>query len=154
VRRKRWALAALAVAGLAAATAARAEPAPAVTDAESALDAFHAALAAGDHDGALARLAPEIVIFEAGGAELSRDEYAQHHLAGDMEFVAATTTERVDRRSGTCGDFVWVLTRSKTTGTYRDKNVATSNVETALLARGEGGWQVVHLHWSSRSSSK
>lgn len=132
--------------------AAAAQAPPAVAEAEAALDAFHAALAASDRDRALARLALDVVIFEAGGAELSRDEYAQHHLAGDMEYLKATATERVDRRSGASGDLVWVLTRSRTSGTFRDKPVATQGVETALLARSASGWQIVHLHWSSRAA--
>lgn len=141
-------LAALAGSGAAAAQA----TSPAVVEAEAALDSFHAALAAGDRERALAALAPEIVIFEAGGAELSRDEYAHHHLAGDMEYLQATATERVDRRSGASGDVVWVLTRSRTSGTFRDKPVATQGVETALLVRSASGWRIVHLHWSSRAA--
>jgi len=139
---------ALGVTVLAAGAALAASP-PAAAEAEIALDGFHAALAAGDRDAALAKLDPAVVIFEAGGAELSRDEYASHHLAGDMEFLAATTTERVDRRSGASCDLVWVLTRTKTTGTWEGKDVASRGTETALLARGPDGWKIVHLHWSS-----
>jgi len=28
------------------------------------------------------------------------------------------------------------------------------SVETALLSRGEQGWKIVHLHWSSRTARK
>ena len=132
--------------------AVRGESTSATAEAEKALDAFQTALATGDKDGALALLAPEVVIFESGGAELSRDEYAHHHLAGDIEYLAATKTERVDRRSGASGDLVWVLTRSKTTGTFRGKPVATQGVETALLAHSADGWRIVHLHWSSHAA--
>src|SRR5690606_29848204 len=48
--------------------------------AAEAVDAFHAALRAGDRDAALAVLAEDALIFEAGGAERSRAEYASHHL--------------------------------------------------------------------------
>ena len=143
-------VAAFAVAGAAVAAAA----APAVGEAEAALDAFHGALAAGDREGALAQLDPAVVIFEAGGAELSREEYASHHLAGDMEYLAATETERVDRRSGASGELVWVLTRSKTTGTFRGEDVSSRGTETALLARSANGWRIVHLHWSSRAAKR
>lgn len=134
--------------------AAHGETSPAVAEAEAALDAFHAALEGGDRDGALARLDPAVVIFESGGAELSRDEYASHHLAGDIEFLAATATERMDRRSGASGDLVWLLTRTKTSGAFRDKEVSVRGVETALLSRGEDGWRIVHLHWSSRAAKR
>jgi len=150
VRRALVALAVCACGTIVAASAAFAEPAEAVAEAEAVLDAFQAALVAGDREGALARLAPEVVIFEAGGAELSRDEYAHHHLAGDMEYLAATRTERVDRRSGTSGELVWALTRSKASGDFRGRPVATLGTETALLARTPDGWRIVHLHWSSR----
>jgi len=148
-------LLAAALAGIAlAAAVARAEPASAVVEAERALEAFHAALAAGDRDGALARLSTAVVIFEAGGAELSRDEYAAHHLAGDMEFLAATMTERADRRAEASGDTVWILTRTRTTGTFRGKPVALLGTETAILARDGSGWRIVHLHWSSRAAKE
>jgi ketosteroid isomerase-like protein len=152
---RRLALGALALAlALAATTTAVAAPALAIAEAEAALDAFHAALAAGDRDAALARLDPAVVIFEAGGAELSREEYASHHLAGDMEYLAATATERVDRRSGASGELVWVLTRSKTSGTFQGKEVSSRGTETALLARRGNGWKIVHLHWSSRAAKR
>jgi len=148
VKRTRRAALALAL-GVAVASASWAQPEPAAAGAETALDGFHAALAAGDGDAALAKLDPDVVIFEAGGAELSRDEYASHHLADDMDFLAVTTTERVDRRSGASGDVVWVLTRTKTTGTYEGREIAVRGTETALLTRGPEGWRIVHLHWSS-----
>ncbi len=114
------------------------------------VDAFHAALAAGDRAGALSRLAAEVQIFEAGGAERSRDEYASHHLAGDMEYVAATRTELLSRTVEVAGDTAWVLTLSKTTGTFKGKAVSSRGAETMLLRRGAEGWKIVHVHWSSR----
>ncbi len=112
--------------------------------------AFHAALSSGDRDAVLAVLDPEVLIFESGGAELSRDEYASHHLGGDMEFSAATARTIVDQRSGSSGDTAWVLTRSETSGTFRDKTINSWGVETMLLRRTEYGWLIAHIHWSSR----
>jgi ketosteroid isomerase-like protein len=115
------------------------------------VDSFHAALARKDRAAALALLAPDVVIFEGGGAEMSRDEYAHHHLGGDMEFVAATKTEIVDRRTGGSSELAWVITRSKTTGTFQGKAVASAGTETMLLGRdAQGDWRIVHIHWSSR----
>ena len=53
--------------------------------------AFHAALVSGDKAKALALLSPEIAIYEAGYVERSREEYASHHLGGDMEFAKNST---------------------------------------------------------------
>jgi ketosteroid isomerase-like protein len=121
---------------------------------EAAVSAFHEALASDNRQNVLALLGPEVVIFESGGAELSRDEYASHHLAADMEFAAATEARVVDRRSGGDDEIAWVLTRSETTGTFREREIDSLGVETMVLRRSEDGWRIVHIHWSSRSREK
>lgn len=118
---------------------------------ETTVDAFHQALKVGDRDAALALLAPEVVIFESGGAEMSRTEYASHHLGGDMKFSAAVDTEVVDRQSGSDGKSAWVLTRSQTRGTYGDREINAKGTETMILVNIDGSWRIVHIHWSSRS---
>lgn len=139
----------LLIGGLAVAAVTQAAEAP--PEAASVVERFHAALAAGDRAQVLAVLDSSVVIFESGGAELSRDEYASHHLAGDMEYVAATKTEVTDRRGGGSGDVAWVLSRSKTTGKFRGKEVSSSGTESMVLERGaDGAWRIVHIHWSSR----
>lgn len=115
---------------------------------------FHEALAGGDREAALRLLDPKVTIFESGGAELSRDEYASHHLGSDMEFSAATTRRVVGRTVEEAHDAAWVLTRSETSGTFREKEIDILGTESVLLTRGEHGWRIVHIHWSSRSRSK
>ncbi len=116
-----------------------------------AVQAFHEALASGDKQAVLAYLDPEVLVFESGGAELSRDEYSSHHLGADMEFSAATTRTVVDQRHEELGETAWVLTRSETAGTFRSREVDARGVETVLLRQTEDGWRIVHIHWSSRS---
>lgn len=134
------------------APAAGTHPEQLAATAQEAVDAFHAALAAGDRAAALGLLSPAVVIFESGGAELSRTEYAEHHLAADMEFSAATTTEVRERRSGGDGALAWVLTRSATSGSFRGRPIAAESTETMILEPGEEGWRILHIHWSSRSA--
>lgn len=113
---------------------------------------FHEALASGDKEKALEVLDPDVTIFESGGAELSRDEYASHHLDADMQFSAGTSRTIVEQTKGEAGDAGWVLTRSETRGTFREKEIDLLGAETVLLLRsGEHGWRIVHIHWSSRS---
>lgn len=114
------------------------------------LRAFHKALAAGDREGALALLDPAVVIFEQGGAEMSRDEYASHHLGDDIEFSRATARKVTEERSGRDRDHAWVLTISETSGSFQGKDVSSRNAETIVLKRTESGWRIVHIHWSSR----
>lgn len=115
---------------------------------------FHEALSSGNRDAVLALLDPGIVIFEQGGAEMSRDEYASQHLGDDIEFSRSTTQRVVDQRSGTKGENTWVLTISETSGSFHGKDVSSRNVETMVLSKTPGGWRIVHIHWSSRRQEK
>ena len=136
------ALSLLALIGLAAA----AEPS---RGPEEAVAAFHDALSRGDRARVTELLASDVIIFESGGAELSREEYASHHLGADMEFAKATKQEVVAREAGEAGDAAWVLTRTRTTGTFREKKIDLRGTETMLLRKTADGWRIVHIHWSS-----
>ncbi len=116
---------------------------------EQIVDAFHAAIARGDGDAALALLDPQVVIFESGGAEMSRQEYASHHLGGDMRFSQAVERKLVARDSGGSGDVAWVLSRSETHGTFGEREIHARGTETMILRRTDAGWRIVHIHWSS-----
>jgi len=115
------------------------------------IEAFHEALAAGDSDRALSYLAPDIVIFESGYAEMSREEYAAHHLESDMKFSGAVKTEITDQQMGGTDDVAWVISRTKTTGTYGERSIDSIGDETMILERGDDGWRIRHIHWSSRN---
>lgn len=121
-----------------------------IATAADAVDAFHRALQRGDTAAALSLLAPDLVVFESGTPELSRDEYRSHHLSADMAFEMATRREVVTRRSGEDGTVAWVLSQTRTTGSFRGREVDRAGVETMLLRRTSDGWRIVHIHWSSR----
>ncbi|HYC97811.1 YybH family protein [Brevundimonas sp.] len=124
---------------------------PAASEAAATVDAFHAALRAGDRDAALALLTEDALIFEAGGAERSRAEYASHHLEADSAF-AAMTRDAVRRRSGDAsGDVAWITSEGRTTGEFNGRPVDRITTETMLLRRHGDGWRIQHIHWSSRA---
>jgi hypothetical protein len=110
---------------------------------------FHEALSSGHRDGALAVLDPGVVIFEQGGAEMSRDEYASDHLGADIDFSRSTTSRVVHERTLRTGKGAWVLTISETSGSFRGKDVSSRNTETMVLERKSAGWRIVHILWSS-----
>lgn len=113
------------------------------------VDGFHAALKRGDTGTASSLLATNALIFESGGVERGKAEYASHHLAADAAFAGATT-HSVTRRSGAAsGDFAWIATEGRTTGTYKERLIDNLSTETMLLRRANGIWQIVHIHWSS-----
>ncbi len=116
-------------------------------------DRFAAAMATGDREGVLACLAPEVVIFEHGGAELSRDEYAAHHLGGDLEYLKTLKIRVVERRVLPGKDHAIILTRSEATGGEEGNPEVSKLTETLVLERHGEDWLIVHIHWSSRKSS-
>lgn len=124
-------------------------PALAATPAET-MDAFQRALADGKREQALALLSPKVQIFESGHVERSRDEYAAHHLDGDIDFLRGTQARLLRHSEQRDGATAIVMRETETTGTWRDAPVHTIGLETAVLEKHGEGWLIVHLHWSSR----
>ena len=123
--------------------------APAARAPAEIVDAFHAALGRGDTRAAAALLADDALIFESGGAERTKAEYAEHHLPADAEFsrsVASTLTRRAGRSAGA---LAWIASEGRTTGTFKGKALDLVTTETMVLRREAGSWKIVHIHWSS-----
>lgn len=127
-------------------------PVSAAANPVATVEAFHAALARADTAAALALLAEDVLIFEEGGGEASRAEYAAHHLAADAAYAKATRGTITRRTVKVAGDLGWVASEGRTTGQYKGKPVDRLTAETMVLKRAGDGWQVVHIHWSSRVS--
>lgn len=124
---------------------------PAATPKET-VAAFHQALASGDRAAALALLSPEVAIYEAGHVERSREEYAHHHLGGDMEFAKNSTRKVLRQSERIDGDTAIVWEETETTGTSRGEPVHAIGTGTTVLAKQAEGWSIVHVHWSSRKA--
>lgn len=116
---------------------------------EATVSAFHGALTRGDTTEVLSLLAEDALIFESGGVERSRSEYASHHLASDAEFSAAVQRTMIEQNSGGSGDIAWVTSVESVVGTFRGRPINSRSVETMLLRRIAGNWRIVHIHWSS-----
>ncbi|MFD2365668.1 YybH family protein [Pseudoduganella sp. GCM10020061] len=133
-------------------SAAAASPASHAAEAKDTLAAFHAALAAGDRTRALEALAPQAVIYESGYVERSRDEYASHHLGGDMAFAKTATRKVLKQSEHLAGNTAIVWQETETTGTARGQAVHVLGTETAVLQKQGDAWTIVHIHWSSRKA--
>lgn len=118
------------------------------------VNAFHGALQSGDEALAKSLLAPDVLIFESGDEERSRQEYAAHHLKADMQFMATVTVQVLSQQSGESGDLAWVSTRARFTGKNPARPLDLLSTETAVLRREGGAWRIRHVHWSSRSKAK
>jgi ketosteroid isomerase-like protein len=116
------------------------------------LAAFHDALVAGDRAKATSLLASDIAIYEGGHVERSRDEYAGHHLGGDMEFAKNSTRKVLKQSERVDGNTAVVWQETETTGTMRGTAIHMLGTETAVLQKKDGAWSIVHVHWSSRKA--
>ncbi len=112
-------------------------------------DRFADALAAGDEVTVRSLLLPNVLIFESGGAESSADEYAGHHLPADIAFMAAMKRTVLSRHSGGNAEVRWVATKSRLQGRYKDRDIDLDSTESLVLQRGDLGWLIAHVHWSS-----
>lgn len=125
---------------------------PAAAEAARVVDAFHTALGKEDTKAALALLADDVLIFEGGGVERSKAEYASHHLAADAAFTKAVPG-RTTRRAGVAvGDVAWIASEGRTTGRFKNKAVDRVSAETIVLRRAASGWLITHIHWSSAAA--
>lgn len=124
-------------------------PGPASSGPARAVEAFDDALVRGDAATAIALLAPEVLVYESGGQESSRDEYASHHLKEDMAFVARSKREVLSRAEGGDEAHAWVASRSRLTVQGKDKVMVLASTETMVLKNTRDGWRIVHIRWSS-----
>ena len=128
--------------------------APVARPAAAVVDKFHAALGRGDTKAALTFLDERVIIFESGGVERSKTEYASHHLAADAAFTQAVPSKIVRRTGDAVGNVAWIATEGRTTGTYKDKAIDQLTTETMVLRRIGGAWKITHVHWSSTKAGE
>ncbi len=123
-------------------------------EAAATVDAFHAALRAGNTAKAAELLADDLVVFEAGFAEPSKAVYAAEHLAADAAFEK-TAGERLLRRVGQAsGGMAWIASEGVTRAMVGDHLTERLTTESMVLRRTPAGWRIVHVHWSSRPNPK
>ncbi len=113
------------------------------------VNAFRAALTSGDQEAVATLLSPDVVIFEGGGAERSLEAYRSHHMAADMQFLAGVTSNVTVQDVHERANHAWVISESRTHGTYQTKEIDSVGTETVILERRDGKWTIVHIHWSS-----
>jgi len=127
------------------------DPSPFFVNTDSApakvVTAFHQALESGDKAKARSLMADDVLIFE-GGVERSADQYANHHMLADMKYLAVVETKTIEHQVSISGEMALSVSRSKTTGNYKNKPVDYEGLETIVLNLSEGKWKITHIHWS------
>jgi ketosteroid isomerase-like protein len=110
--------------------------------------AFQQALRDGDAEKVRRLLADDVHIYEGKGVERSADEYAHHHMPGDMAFLKSLSFTPLEHRVREMGDMAFSVAKTCLQGQYKGKDIDLISVETLVLARTDIGWRIVHIHWS------
>jgi ketosteroid isomerase-like protein len=113
------------------------------------VDTFHHALKNGDENTVRRMLADDVIIFEGGGVERSLIEYAEHHMAADMNFLKLMQSRKVEHHIKVNGNTAVSMSRSHVKGRYKDKDIDSEGMETLLLTLTDNQWEIVHIHWSN-----
>ena len=116
------------------------------------VDAFHAALARGDTNGAAALLAEDATVFEQGESELSKSAYTASHLAADIAYLREVRETVTGRSGGVTGRLAWIATQGMSHGRFQNRYVDRQTTETMILRLTTEGWRIAHVHWSSHGT--
>jgi len=120
------------------------------TEVVATVEAYHAALAAGDSATALSLLAADVAILETGAIE-DKEHYRSGHLAGDMRFAQAVPRERGEIHVRIVGEVAWAWSTSVTQGRMGEREIDAQGAELMVLVRAGEGWRISAVHWSSRA---
>ncbi len=116
------------------------------------VDAFGAALQAGDRDRIAELLDPDVVILESGHAEHGRAEYLAHHAGEDIAFLRGARIV-LDHRTAEATDDLAVVASESTLHTRgKDGPIDLVSTDTMVLHRGPQGWRITQVHWSSHKA--
>ena len=113
------------------------------------MNAFHAAMKAGDAPTLKSYLHPNVFIAEGGGAEKSLAEYEGHHMPADLAYTQAVSSSLKERQIIAGETVTTIISESQIHGTYKDRKIHNRMMETMALRQEDGVWKIVHIHWSS-----
>ena len=119
------------------------------SEAYQVIRSFHQALKSKDKKLARSLLLDKVVIFEGGKVERSAQEYANHHMQADMNYLSSVKSTLIEQHVEEIGDVAVAIARTKTTGTYKGKSIERSGMETMILKKQHGVWKITHIHWSN-----
>ena len=57
--------------------------------------------------------------------------------------------EVLEHQVYTNGDIAYSISRSKTQGKYKGKDIKSMGMESITLKNTDTGWKITHIHWSN-----
>ncbi|PIP81045.1 MAG: hypothetical protein COW84_01970 [Gammaproteobacteria bacterium CG22_combo_CG10-13_8_21_14_all_40_8] len=118
-------------------------------DAAKSVKAFQDALKSGNATLARELLDDQVLIYEGDSAENSADEYANHHMKADMEFLSHMSITQLSQHIQQSEKMALYTGISKIEGKYHDKEISMTSTETMVLKQINHQWKITHIHWSN-----
>lgn len=118
------------------------------TQAAKVVQSFHTALQSGNQKLARSLLSDDVLIYEGGGVERSAEEYANHHMLADIEYLAGLEVKVLEHQVKVYGDIALSYSRSYFKGNYKGEKIERNGMETINLRKINGEWKITHIHWS------
>ena len=116
------------------------------------VDAFHAAMTAGNASAVMQLVAPDAVFLEAGGLKRERSTIESSAGRHRVREIGVHQAQPHPRRR--LGDAAWATSTSETVGTFQGRAIDSMGIELMVLSREPGGWRIRAIHWSSRARPK
>ena len=123
---------------------------PAANDAVQLVDAFAAALVAGQLEAARQFMAPSAVVVANGQIIGDRDAYIDGPARGDAAALRTVQRDVLRRKVDAGPDFGCVVSEKRVRAPGDTKGPGEVVIETMLIARTAAGWKITHIHWSGR----
>lgn len=144
----------LALAGLLAASAARAHEAAADGGIQAWLQSYDAAFNAKDLDRLASFYHPDVTIYEGGSINLGWADYRDHHLGPelkemeDLQFSRHNVTPHLLGRDG---QTAYITAEYRIKARIEERQIDAGGLETLVLVKDpSGAWKIRHCHFSSR----
>jgi len=121
---------------------------------EAKVAAYHQALLDGDIEAAGGMLSEDLLLYEDGIPETSRERYVGGHLKLDIAFSQGAKRTLENQTSWTEGNTSTICSTYDLKTRYKGKRYHLKTAETMTLKKKDGQWVIVHIHWSNHQLKK
>lgn len=70
-------------------------------------------------------------------------------MLSNMKYLATINSELLEHNVKIIGESAISMSRRKITGTFKEKELNYEGMETMTLAKRQGEWRIIHIHWSN-----
>ena len=118
------------------------------TQVTSVVQEFHQALENGNRDSVHQLLAHDVVVYEQGEVDASREQYESQHLSNDIAFFRDLDYVVLKQDVYSNEATAWVLSTIRIAEFQNNQLIDSFGTETMVLRHAPEGWVIAHIHWS------